>query len=180
MPTSPSKTKAPPRPAAPPAFIPPDPVELFAKLCIENPRATPPSVYDGVTRVGNFTGLVLMRAGQYQVQLWILEPGAEAPEHSHPSIDQILVYVTGEIDFTLNGKPVLEEAAEKVEGDMCSLNGRWHRVKPGKKHSARAGLAGGAFIAYQHWEDGTDPQSAHLDWEGDPMDETHRLALEAA
>lgn len=118
-----------------------------------------------------------MRAGAFQVQLWVMDPLAEATEHAHPGIDQILVYVTGDVDFAVNGKSVLDEPVQELPNGLCSHNARWHRVLPGVKHSAKAGAIGGAFIAYQHWLDGK-PTSAELDWQGEPLDENHRVAIE--
>jgi len=66
-----------------------------------------PSVHDGITRIGDYTGLILYRQPPFQVELWILPPNTESPEHSHPNVDIYLVAVTGEMKVWVGEELVL-------------------------------------------------------------------------
>ena len=51
------------------------------------------------------------------------------------------------------------------------------RILPHDVHGASVGPSGGCFISVQHWLGGVAPTSVHLDWDGPPLDEGHRLTL---
>lgn len=101
---------------------------------------------------------------------------SEIPDHSHPNIDTIQVYVTGDLALRLNGKPAMEGAVTELPDGRCSHNSRWVRVRPNDTHGATIGKLGAAFINFQHWTSG-EPTSAELDWKGEPLSEDHENLL---
>lgn len=126
----------------------------------------PPCIFDGVTKAGKNTGLVLYRDPPYQVQLWICDPNSEIPEHTHPNMDTIIIYLSGEFYVKVNGEPVLtKESLYAMPDGMPSVPGAWLRVGPNDKHSAMIGPKGCAFLNFGRFLDGK-PRSADLDWEG--------------
>src|SRR5262245_56163477 len=46
---------------------------------------------------GSLYGVVLYRDGPFQVQLFIVAPGAEIPDHVHPNVDSYEVYFSGHV-----------------------------------------------------------------------------------
>lgn len=157
-----------------------DPLVEFAKWCVAQPgMLIPRSPAYGMTRVGAFSGLVLYRSGQFQAQLWLCDPGAEIPDHCHPNVDQIQVYVAGEVYLRKNGLPVITpESLQQLPDGTSNANGAGLRVRPTDTHGASIGQMGGAFLNFQHWLKGT-PQSVHLDWIGEPLDLDHAVAIGA-
>lgn len=136
-----------------------------------------PSLHDGITHVGPYTGLILYRKPPFQVQLWILPPNVESPEHGHPGVDTFLVHVSGQIYLWVDGKEVLTPE-QNVEGEdgVSKVNGNFIRLHPDQKHKAASGPLGGAFMVLQHWLDGK-PRSTEEAWTGSPIDEEHKKKL---
>jgi hypothetical protein len=135
--------------------------------------------FEAVSFVGDFAQLVVSRHGQYQIQLGLAKPHAEIPDHNHPDVDTILVYLTGEIYFRLDGNYAWEwGTVSKLENGLASHRGRTLRVLPGQSHGASFGPAGGAFLSIQYWID-KEPRSVELNWVGPPLSEDHDRAINA-
>lgn len=108
---------------------------------------------------GSLHGVVLFRKGPFQVQLFIVAPNSEIPDHVHPNVDSFEVYLSGEMAFRKNGVYVTKwEDAEKLPGFAL-------RVKPDDPHGGTFGPKGGAFLSIQHWLNGVKPSSVGNDWE---------------
>lgn len=112
-------------------------------------------------------GAVLYRAGCWQVQLFILKPDSVIPEHRHPNVDSFEVYLSGDIEFSLDGKvmtPIGESAVPGFDGHHVYL-GTSIRVVPGAWHGAKSGAKGGLFLSVQQWLNGVVPGNVGADWE---------------
>jgi quercetin dioxygenase-like cupin family protein len=137
----------------------------------------PISVFAGVSFVGDFAQLVLHRQGQFQTQLCLCKPDAEIPEHSHPNVESVLIYVTGEIDLKIGGQKVYEPGSiHETESGGCSQNRHHGYIAAGQPHSAKIGPAGGAFITCQRWIQG-EPQTVEMDWQGPALSTEHAEAI---
>ena len=115
---------------------------------------------------GCINGVVLHRRGDFQAELFVVTPDTELPPHGHPDIDSIEVYVSGDIEFILEGRAITNP--EKKMGRSMI------RVLPGQEHGARIGPAGGCFISVQRWLNGIEPSSVGLNWSGEPHAESHK------
>lgn len=127
---------------------------------------------EGIRTVGGFTGITLFRQGKYQVQMWLCPPGSEIPDHSHPGVDIVQVYLSGQVFLRLNGKPI-------VTPELCAterLNGKAIRVRDCDTHGATIGSQGGAFLTIEEWANG-QPESVELAWEGEPLSDDHARIL---
>lgn len=161
----------------PPKF---DELEAFAAWFMQTQGPLPIVPLGGMTRVGEFSGIVLCRQGQYQCQLWLCDPGSEIPNHSHPNVDSIQVYVGGEVYLRLNGQPVI--TAEMIADDKWNAlevhpkRGFSLRVRPSDNHGATIGPSGGAFMTFQKWLVGT-PTSVEMDWRGPALSAKHHEAV---
>lgn len=149
----------------------------FANWLMEQPLSSlrPPknAVYSYVTAGGAVHSLVLYRSAPYQAELFFgLPAGSEGffPEHSHPNVDSIEVMMSGQIGFTLRGRPVNtpDEVAGIAPDGSAMLLGARVRVREGVSHGAKVGPGGGAFLSLQRWRDGVEPTSVGLDWDGPP------------
>ncbi len=156
-----------------------DPLAAFFHFWMAGIRGgCPPSVHDGVTRIGEYTGLVLYRQPPFQVELWILPPNTTAPEHSHPNADIFLVHVTGELKVWVGDNLVLgPDLTVAGENGVTKSNGNFVRIAPGQKHRAETGPLGAAFMNVQMWLDGK-PRSTDLDWNGDALNDNHKKKLD--
>lgn len=159
--------------------VPLEPVLDFMRWYLTQTPVIPLSQFAGVNFVGDFALLTLFRQDKYQVQLTLCRPGAFIPEHTHPLVDSVVIYVTGEIDFVLNGENIYPHGAiHALPNGICSQNSHWVRVKPGWTHSAKIGPRGGAFMTVQYWPEGK-VESVEMDWVGMPLSYEHSTKLQA-
>lgn len=129
----------------------------------------------GCSFVEGVTGLVLFRRGQFQVQLFIVDPSVTIPSHVHPNVDSYEVFLSG-MQFTFEEEIVIthENALVKNEDTGSALaRGYCIRVMPHEKHGGTASRGGGSFLSIQHWLNGVSPSSVGNDWEGDTMGDIH-------
>ena len=154
-----------------------DDLLIFAQNFMASAMAVPACPFDGIRKVDRFSGLTLHRSGPYQVQLWIGEPNANVPEHRHPNVDTIQIYLSGQIYLRVNGVPVTAPDRVGVLPDgRCNLNGAFTRIRPEDIHSFTLGPAGGSWMTVEKWLDG-NPTSTELDWEGEAIGSEHKEML---
>jgi len=109
-----------------------------------------------VSMIENVTSILLYRKGQFQVQMFAVPEGTVIPEHTHPNVDSIEVYVGGNIRFSHSGKYVYREDELFENGPMglASRRGLTIRVHPNDLHGGTFGKGGGVFLSVQHWLNG--------------------------
>lgn len=109
---------------------------------------------------------VIYRSPPWQVQLIIFAPNIVVPEHKHPNVDSFEVYLSGDIEFTLEGK-VLTTIADGEFADFAGLHpkmGESIRVLPSSWHGGKSGPKGGLFLSIQCWLNGVKPTDVGSDW----------------
>lgn len=146
--------------------------EFVADWLDRSPMRPPAKPYE---KVAENVGVTLYRDNEFQVQLWTCAPNTEISDHTHPDVDGMAVRVAGDIRFRKHGKPVNHR-------DMKIMTWRGMRTPavhlgPNDSHGVSIGPVGGSFLAITRWLNG-GPQSVHLNWQGDPLDETHAKELE--
>lgn len=151
-------------------------LSAFAKWFMAQPLSAlrPPgaAVYHYETKAGAVHGIVLYRKAPFQVELFSGVPGRvqglDFPEHRHPNVDSIEVFLCGEVAFSLNGiaSPFTEGLGELAADGASAKCGKRVRVRPTDWHSAVLGPESGAFLSIQHWLNGVEPTSVGLDWDG--------------
>lgn len=113
---------------------------------------------------GPIARTVLYRSGCFQVEMWVVWPGETSfPEHLHPDVDTVEIHLSGDIHFTLNGKPVDSNLALSIDGDnsLAAI-----RIRHTDVHQASAGTGGAIFLSCQHWLHDVPPASVALNWDG--------------
>lgn len=132
-----------------------------------NPRAMIPLDHI-LTFVDGLSGMTVYREGQFQVQLFLVAPLVDIPDHRHPNVDSYEVALTG-MEFRHSGEIVLpdEYASAPHTTGFCI------RVHPQDLHGGTAGPDGGSFLSVQQWLNGVPPTSVGDDWEGKTMGSKH-------
>ena len=127
------------------------------QLCV--PARAPLRYCDGLR------GIVLHREGQFQTQLFIVDPDKTIPEHLHPTVDSYEVYMYG-MTFTNGDRQVVteEDAVKPDEYGFPVHRYKIMRIRPTDWHGGTASKNGGAFMSIQHWLKG-QPTSIGLDWD---------------
>lgn len=152
-------------------------VAEYARWFFEQPMTMlrPPArdaVRHFVDAGGEVRSVVLHRHGQFQTELLsvIPRPGnAGLPEHRHPNVDTVEVFLAGEFGFTKNGRLVNRGGRVSPIGadGVAQLCGLQVRVRPQDLHGAAPlGEGGWVFLSLQHWLNGVPPSSVGLDWAG--------------
>ncbi len=150
-----------------------DPLYDFARWWLTECSATPmPPFKDGVHFLAAFVGTTLFRHREYQVQMWTCAPNSVIPEHGHPGVDNIQIYLWGQVHLTHNGQPVISDDQMGEKDGLSAAYSSSIRILPGETHGARIGSMGGAFLTIQRWLDG-NPKSVATAWSGDPLNEDH-------
>ncbi len=133
-----------------------------------------------VDHVENLTSVLMYRKDQFQVQLFIVPEGTVIPEHVHPNVDSIEVYVGGNIRFSHSGR-FTSHADEVVAFDgplgLAKMRGAWIRVKPNDLHGGVFGKGGGVFFSIQHWLNGVKPHCVARDYSGLTMGQDHKAKV---
>lgn len=127
-----------------------------------------PVVVDAAPHVDvSVWGAVLYRAGCWQVQLFILKPNCVVPEHRHPNVDSYEVFLSGDVEFTLDAQIAMPMGLSAVPGfdGHHEMLGTHIRVAPGMWHGATSGAKGGLFLSIQQWLNNVPPTNVGDDWE---------------
>ena len=118
--------------------------------------------------------LCIYRSGRFQVELYIVKPNTETTKHSHPNVESISMYLTGNMSFADeqgNYKDLNQFQIENENGTH-KLLGSIAEVNDGKLHALKVGPEGGAFLIFEYWKD-RDPVSVTVHWEGELVGEQH-------
>ena len=132
--------------------------------------------HGAVSRIQDVTAILLYRRDQFQVQMFAVPGGTIIPEHMHPNVDSIEVYVGGDIRFSHSGKyvyPVDQLVPRNGPLGLAFKRGTTIRVRPHDLHGAVFGEGGGVFLSVQHWLNGVKPHCVGADYSGVTMGEHH-------
>jgi hypothetical protein len=124
----------------------------------------------------NIRGLVLYRAECWQVQLFILDPNTNIPEHLHPNVDSFEVFLTGDIEFTINGKVLTPRSDSANFNGLSPHFNKFIRVSPTTWHGGKSAEVGGTFLSIQQWLNGVKPTNVGNDWEHRPNESKRNYA----
>jgi len=129
-----------------------------------------------VSKVQDVTSILLFRKDQFQVQMFAVPEGTIIPEHTHPNVDSIEVYVGGNIHFSHSGKYVYPaDQLRPMDGPLKLpfKRGMTIRVRPNDVHGGVFGEGGGVFLSVQHWLNGVQPHCVSADYDGITMGDDH-------
>jgi hypothetical protein len=125
---------------------------------------------DRIVHAGDTAGVTLYRKGEYQVELFIVQPNSVILPHIHPNVDSYEDYIAGDIDFVLEGKLYNymnggNSELPSIDENYLSVNEPL-RVHPNSWHGGVFGKRGGTFISIQRWLNGVPPKFVGDDWVG--------------
>ena len=132
-------------------------------------------LHDAVHNIEGVWSVTWYRAGSFQIQMFIVPPNYVIPEHNHPNVDSIEVYLGGQIMFSHGGKFVVTEAmfTEPAERGLAQARGGRIRVRQNDIHGGVFGPSGGVFMSVQHWLNGVEPHCVAADYTGPTMGPDH-------
>ena len=117
------------------------------------------NIYD----VEGFNSHIQFRNNQYQVQIFSTPSNFIIPEHKHPNVDSFEVYLSGDIDFSLEGSWL---SNWDIKDHTFIDNLFIVQVEHNAIHGAIFGEGGGRFMSVQHWINEVNPSCVGLDYDG--------------
>lgn len=154
-----------------------DELEKFCSWFLKNMPVMGAVPFSGaVSKIQDVTAILLYRRDQFQVQMFAVPEGTIIPEHTHPNVDSIEVYVGGNIMFSHSGKySYPKDGLFGMNGPLgcASKRGTTIRVRPNDVHGGVFGEGGGVFLSVQHWLNGVKPHCVAADYNGLTMGEDH-------
>jgi hypothetical protein len=149
-------------------------VYQFKDWWVENRPIFPP-FKNGTFITDLAYSLCLFRSGQFQVELYIIKPNSTSPEHAHPGVDSVFMYLGGNIEFGKEDGSYNDLSLDQVEQENGThkLFGRTAEAMDGAMHSVRTFDQCGAFLSFEHWKT-KEPDSVVLNWKGKPDGEKHQ------
>ena len=132
----------------------------------------------GLNFVDGAHTITLYRVEDKQVQMILMDPDIEIPEHVHPNVDSYEVALNG-MTFTHSGQELVNYATDQevTEAGLYMNHGLCVRVKPNDLHGGNSSPDGAVFISVQHWLNGVTPTSVEKDWEGDTLGAAHASTI---
>lgn len=157
-----------------------DDLEKFADWFLKNSTVIAGvPLHGAVSRIEDVTSVLMYRDAPFQVQMFIVPPNYIIPEHTHPNVDSIEVYMGGQIRFSHGGKWMVSEDEFNLanEGGCPQAAGRTIRVRPHDLHGGIFGAGGGVFLSVQHWLNGMEPHCVAADYDGVVMGPHHLASV---
>ena len=146
-------------------FKPETDLEEYLKWVVHNISFCPPKVIkNNLSFSDGVIGFVLHRDGQFQTQLFIVQPNFVVPNHIHPNVDSFEVALHG-ATLSHSGVTVLSPAHDVPGGSIYVNHNDWH--------GGFASEDGGCFLSVQKWLNNVPPTSVENDWSGDTMGPEH-------
>lgn len=150
-----------------------DPTVEFALWYSKNHQPVPPADAP-IHRYNGLTSIVMYRQGDYQVELFILDPDLETPDHAHPNVDSVEIFFCGDLYFRhLKTLLTTHDQCQLVQPNgVQQLHGSMWRVRENESHGVSSGPRGCSFLSVQRWLNGVKPHSVGKDWIDDATGNT--------
>ena len=155
-------------------------VEEFAQWYEEQGFPIRPPQQNSIFRTNNASAVVLYREGQFQVEMYIGDPNTLTPEHSHPGVESMIMYLSGEGSTTVNSKEVADPRPyfNMINPDGTSVLFKQKlRLNPADSHGLKTYDRGFAFFSIEKWPDGVDLTSVAAHWEGETTGDIHNKII---
>lgn len=155
-------------------------VEEFAQWYEEQGFPIRPPQQNAIFRTNNASAVVLYREGQFQVEMYIGDPNTITPEHSHPGVESMIMYLSGDGSTTVNGAEVADPSPyfNMINPDGTSVLFKQKvRVNPSDTHGLKTYSRGFAFFSIEKWPDGVEPTSVAAHWEGESTGDIHNKII---
>lgn len=156
-------------------------VEEFAEWYKETGFPFRPPQNNSIYRTNNASAVVLWRQGRFQAELYIADANQDTPEHSHPGVESVIMYLSGDGNTTINSKEV---ADPKPFWDIINEDGtsvlfkQSVRVDPKDTHGLTTGDRGFAFLSLEMWPEDIETTSVTVHWEGETTGDLHVKQME--
>lgn len=115
----------------------------------------------------------LYRHGRFQVEIYLVKPNAQTPEHSHPGVENIIMLMGGDAFAGIVPPQNNLPAPVNIFG-MCAPT-----LKDNNTHAVGTRTRGAALLSVEMWPEGVIPTSLAVNWEGSACGSVHAGLLAA-
>lgn len=151
-------------------------LEEFADWYKQNGYPIRPPAVDCVYVTDNSYSYVLFRQGNFQAEIYLVQPNSGSPEHSHPKVENIILFWGGDASTTYDGVPINPPAVAQPKGlDEPSpyFGAMGPKMTDEHTHSLRTGPRGAAFLSLEKWPENVRPTSVIVNWKGAAIGAQH-------
>jgi len=123
--------------------------------------------------------LCVYRENNYQIELYICKPNTQSPVHSHPGVESISMYLTGNLEFSKNDNNFIDLSQyqkERENGTHYLIGVAAETNNGDDQHALRIGKEGGAFLVFEYWKE-KEPTSVTVNWLGELVGELHQKTI---
>jgi hypothetical protein len=150
-------------------------LEEFAAWYKANEYPVRPPFEDCVYVTDISYSYVLFRQGQFQAEIYLVKPNSGSPEHSHPRVENIILFLGGDATPSHNGVDAnigaFLHAAPNGTSPIFGAMGP--KITDACTHALRTGAKGAAFLSLEKWPEDVKPTSVVVNWKGLPVGDTH-------
>jgi len=150
-------------------------LEEFAAWYKANAYPVRPPFEDCVYVTENSYSYVLFRQGQFQAEVYLIKPNSSCPEHSHPRVENMILFWGGDATPSYDGVPVKIGPfhAPAPNGTSPAFGAMGPKITDAHTHALHTGPKGAAFLSLEKWPDDVKPTSVVVNWKGAAIGEQH-------
>ena len=142
-------------------------LEEFAHWYKENNCPIEPTIDVSVCTTDISSSFAVYRNKNYQVEMYIVKPNTSTPEHGHPGIENLIMYIGGDIKYVHNGIDI-----------HLTKNSQTPVLRDGDKHALHSGPRGAVFYSIEKWPDGSTPLGIANVWDGAAVGAQHEKIIQ--
>jgi hypothetical protein len=156
-------------------------LEEFAAWYKTNEYPMRPPFEDPIYVTDNSYSYVLFRQGCFQAELYLVKPNSGSPEHSHPGVENIILFLGGDPIPSYNGvdTPIKKVPYAAPNGTMYGFGEMGPKITDDVTHALHTGAKGAAFLSLEKWPENVKPTSVVVNWKGLPLGDTHAPQIQA-
>jgi hypothetical protein len=156
-------------------------LEEFAAWYKTNEYPVRPPFEDCVYVTDISYSYVLFRQGQFQAEIYLVKPNSGSPEHSHPLVENIILFWGGDATPSHNGVPVSVGPFTRPapDGTSPAFGVMGPKITDKHTHALHTGPKGAAFLSLEKWPEGVKPTSVVVNWKGAAVGVQHTPHIES-
>lgn len=151
-------------------------IEEFTKWYQDNDYPFKPPAGDTIYITDHTLSSIVFREERFQVELYMMGPNWESPNHGHPGIEHRIIFLNGTVGGSKNGVYYNDSTpwCDKAREDGCNiLFGVSNDFCGEDFHQVHIGHRGGLIAITQHWAEGLEMSSQSVQYTGEPIGPEH-------
>lgn len=155
-------------------------IEEFAAWYKANNYPVQPPFEDCVYVTDISYSYVLFRQGRFQAEVYLVKPNANSEEHSHPGVENIILFWGGDAATVHDGvrTECPNRLSQKADGTGTAFGVMGPKITDANTHALQTGDKGAAFLSLEKWPEDVKPTSVVVNWKGAPICKEHAKIMQ--